>query len=166
MNDLAKELAALREMTTAELKQKYSVIFGEEARTANKDWLVKRIAWRLQANAEGDLSERARRRAADLADDADLRVTAPRMWQPKTNRDRTLIKRTSSPSSKDRLPMPGTVLARPYKGSTILVTVGEEGFEHEGTLYRSLSAVAKAVTGSHCSGHRFFGLTNSKGRAV
>ena len=57
-------------------------------------------------------------------------------------------------------------LARPYKGTTILVTVGEEGFEHEGILYRSLSAVAKAVTGSHCSGHRFFGLTNSKGRAV
>ena len=166
MNDLANELAALRGMTTADLKHKYSGVFGEEARTANKDWLIKRIAWRLQAIVEGDLSERARRRAAQLADDADLRVTAPRARQTKTNRDQTRIKKTSSLSSKDHLPMPGTVLARPYKGTTILVTVGEEGFEHEGTLYRSLSAVAKAITGSHCSGHRFFGLTNSKGRAV
>ena len=121
MNDLANELDALRDMTVAELKQKYSGIFGEEARTANKNWLIKRIAWRLQANAEGDLSERARRRAADLADDSDLRVTAPSTRQPKTA---SLMKKTPSPNSKDRLPMTGTVLARPYKGTTILVMVG------------------------------------------
>ncbi len=164
MNAIADELAALWRMTTSELKQKYSGVFGEQARTANKDWLVKRISWRLQAVAEGDLSERARRRAAELADDADLRVTAPRTGQPKTDCARPINKKTSSPSSKDRLPMPGTVLARPYKGTTILVTVREEGFEYEGTLYRSLSGVAKAVTGSHWSGHLFFGL-HKKGRA-
>ncbi len=160
MNAIADELAVLRRMTTPELKQKYIGVFGEEARTGNKDWLVKRIIWRLQAIAEGDLSERARRRAAELAEDADLRVTAPRTGQPKFD-----VAQSIKQNAISRLPMPGTVLARPYKGTTILVTVREEGFEHEGALYRSLSAVAKAVTGSHWSGHRFFGLTK-KGRTV
>ena len=60
------------------------------------------------------------------------------------------------------LPMPGTVLTRPYKGRTITATVLDDGFEYEGEVYRSLSAVAKAVTGSHWSGNYFFGL---KGRS-
>jgi hypothetical protein len=59
----------------------------------------------------------------------------------------------------DRLPRPGTILTRRYKGRTLQVEVLEHGFAFEGKTYRSLSAVAKAVTGSHCSGHFFFGLT-------
>ena len=59
----------------------------------------------------------------------------------------------------DRLPRPGTILTRRYKGRTLQVEVLEQGFAFEGRTYRSLSAVAKAVTGSHCSGHFFFGLT-------
>ena len=58
----------------------------------------------------------------------------------------------------DRL-RPGTILTRRYKGRTLTVEVLEHGFAYEGQVYRSLSAVAKAVTGSHCSGHFFFGLT-------
>ena len=59
----------------------------------------------------------------------------------------------------DRLPRPGTILTRRYKGRTLQVEVLEHGFACDGKTYRSLSAVAKAVTGSHCSGHFFFGLT-------
>ena len=59
----------------------------------------------------------------------------------------------------DRRPRPGTILTRRYKGRTLQVEVLEHGFALEGKTYRSLSAVAKAVTGSHCSGHFFFGLT-------
>ena len=59
----------------------------------------------------------------------------------------------------DRLPRPGTILTRRYKGRTLQVEVLEHGFAFEGQTYRSLSAVANAVTGSHCSGHFFFGLT-------
>ncbi len=57
-----------------------------------------------------------------------------------------------------RLPPPGTVLTRPYKGGTIQVQVLAHGFEYDGKVYRSLSAVAKAVTGSHCNGFLFFRL--------
>ena len=68
---VGKEVAALRRMSMDELHAKYAELFGEEAWTINnRVWLVKRIAWRMQAMAEGDLSERARRRAAELANDA------------------------------------------------------------------------------------------------
>ena len=60
-----------------------------------------------------------------------------------------------------RLPAPGTVLTRPYRGRTIAVTILENGFEYEGRRFDSLSAVAKAISGSHCSGLAFFGLTKS-----
>jgi hypothetical protein len=73
-----KEIAALQRMTTGELQTRYAEAFGEAAWTRNKAWLVKRIAWRLQVLAEGDLSERARQRAAELANDADLRLAPPR----------------------------------------------------------------------------------------
>src|SRR3954452_1859713 len=75
------ELAALPAMTTTELCQRYQELFGQPVRTRHKAYLVRKIAWRIQALAEGDLSERARRRAAELANDADVRLMPPR---PKT----------------------------------------------------------------------------------
>ena len=59
------------------LKKRYRELFGEESKSSNKQFLFRRIAWRLQANVEGDLSERARRRALEIAHDADLRILAP-----------------------------------------------------------------------------------------
>ena len=61
-HDWQTELAALTHMGVSALRGKYAEVFGEPTRTGNKTWLVRRIAWRLQALAEGDLSERARRR--------------------------------------------------------------------------------------------------------
>ena len=63
--NVGKELAALRRMTVGELRARYAEVFGETTNGRHKDWLVKRIVRRLQALAEGDLSERARRRAAE-----------------------------------------------------------------------------------------------------
>jgi hypothetical protein len=62
-----------------------------------------------------------------------------------------------------RLPCPGTYLQRLYKGRTIQVLVQTDGFVYDGQLFASLSAVAKAVTGSHCNGFWFFGLTRRGG---
>ena len=67
--NVGKEVAALQRMTVKELRAKYAEVFGETTRAGNKPWLVKRIAWRLQSLVEGDLSERARQRAAELAND-------------------------------------------------------------------------------------------------
>ena len=63
--DIDHEICALQRLTVGQLRERYAAVFGETTRVGNKPWLVKRIAWRLQAQAEGDLSERARRSAAE-----------------------------------------------------------------------------------------------------
>jgi hypothetical protein len=144
--NIATEVAALQRMPLDDLRAKYGVAFGEATRNSNRVWLVKRIAWRLQALAEGDLSQRARQRAAQIANDADLRLTPPG------------LPRSFSPRSAPgrRLPRPGAVLTRVYKGATLQVKVLTKGFEFENRIYSSLSAVAKAISGSHCNGFLFF----------
>ena len=71
---LTRELAALERMTAAELRDKYAELFGEPAASGNRAWLARRVGWRMQALAEGDLSERAKALAAELARDADVRL--------------------------------------------------------------------------------------------
>ena len=167
--NIDRELRRLRQMTVRELKEQYVEVFGEETRSCHKTFLVKRIAWRMQANEYGGLSERARRRAEELADDADLRIRAPKGFAseqgqqvPDAPHERTTT-RTFKPSRDSRLPMPGTVLTREYNGSTVAVMVLADGFQHEGQVYRSLTAVARAVTGAHWNGFHFFGLGKGKG---
>jgi hypothetical protein len=154
---VAAELAALHRMTVGELREKYVAAFSEETRSWNKDFLRKRIAWRIQELAEGGLSERARRRAEELARDADLRLRPPLQEKP----GKTIVRRLKT-AHRAEVPIVGTVLTREYRGTTIRVTVLENGFEHEGRVYRSLTAAAKAVTGSHWNGHHFFGLRGGR----
>ena len=158
--NIDKEVAQMRRMTVGELQEKFAEVFGEQPRSRHKIWLVKRIAWRLQANEEGGLSERALRRAAELANDSDLRLTAPR---PSKNVDAVVACVPFIAPTDRRLPMPGTLITRKYKGRTIQVKVLPDGFEYEGERFKSLSAVAKAVTGTHWNGFHFFGLN---GKAV
>lgn len=152
-----KEIAALKRMTVTQLRDKHVAVFGEETRARNKAWLVKRIAWRIQAQAEGDLTDRARERAAELANDADLRTKAPRKDADAAEGTQTKTV-TVNIDHDPRLPMPGAVITRDYKGETITVKVLPQGFEHEGEVYRTLSAIAKAVTGAHWNGYHFFRL--------
>ncbi len=152
-------IMTLTRMTVHELQDRYIEVFGERTRSNHKQYLIKRIAWRLQAQHEGDLSLRARRRARELANDADLRVRAPTESQATVPVEGDLVVRAKFDVPIDeRLPMPGTVLSREYKGRVVLVRVLRRGFEYEGEVYRSLSAVTKAVTGSHWNGYHFFGL--------
>lgn len=158
--NVAKEVAALERMTPNELREKYAAVFGEGTVTRNRTWLVRRIAWRLQALAEGDLSARARARAAELARDADLRVVPPRekAAAPAPGAGQTVTRAVVAPAD-GRLPPPGSVITRAYKGAAVQVKVLADGFEYAGGRYASLSAVAKAVTGSHCNGFLFFRLS-------
>jgi hypothetical protein len=153
--NVAKEVAALEAMTVNELQARYADVFGEPARTRHKTWLIRRIVWRIQAQVEGDLSERARRRATELANDADLRMYPPRSCKPMPTDKNSKIKITETDA---RLPAPGQTLSRLYKDRLLHVRVLTKGFEFEGKVYRSLSAVAKAITGSHTNGFLFFRL--------
>jgi hypothetical protein len=154
--DVTLELAGLRRMSPAQLRDKYLEVFGEPTRSGNRDFLFKRLAWRIQSLAEGTLSERARQRAAELARDADIRMTIPK-GPTATMAGRTTVQPAPALPSA-RLPLPGTVLTRQYKGQLIQVTVLPKGFEFEGKVFRSLTAIANQVTGSHWNGLAFFGL--------
>jgi len=156
---IAQILLGMRRKTVRELRAQYLDLFGEETRSYNKEHLIRKIAWRIQELAYGGLSERARRRALEIVNDADLRVTMPRgmarMDSPGVA-ERTMVTKLSNRRDR-RLPIPGTLLVREYKGRDVIVKVLEDGFEHEGKVFNSLSAIAKKVTGTKWNGHVFFG---------
>jgi len=160
-----KQIAALERMTVGQLQKRYAEVFGEPARSGNKQWLFRRVAWRIQALAEGDLAaraiERSRALARDLARDADLRLRPPPV-PPPTLRAGAVATAPLAVQRDGRVPPPGALLTRRFKGRDFKVTVLPNGFEYEGEVYRSLSAVAHAITGSHWNGLLFFGLTKAK----
>ncbi len=146
---VALELAALERMTTGELADKYLELYGEPTRSRNKDYLRKRLAWRVQELAEGGLSERALERIKELGDQL------PERWRMRT----ALSAPTPPPRAVDpRLPPPGSVLTRHYRSVDYRVTVKEDGFEYGGRHFASLSAIARHITGTPWNGHLFFGL--------
>src|SRR5947208_4548034 len=114
---LATEIESLRKLKTKALRARFEELFGEESRSSNHAHLFRRIAWRLQANAEGDLSERARQRALELAEDAALRLRAPRrFWHA----DGSVGLEPASQRARDpRLPPPGAVLKRVHREHTL-----------------------------------------------
>lgn len=157
-NTMRKEIDELSKMTVSQLRQKYLVVFGEESHSNHKQFLFRRIAWRIQALAEGGLSERARRRALEIANDADLRIRAPQTMfrQDPTLDPRLSVGRKVAGELDSRLPPPGSYLEREYKGQRLIVKVLVDGFEFEGQVYRSLSAIAREVTGTKWNGFLFF----------
>jgi len=149
-NAVLVEIESLRRASLANLREKFREVFQEEARSRHRGHLFRRIAWRLQALAEGDLTQRARSRASEIAQDADLRKVAPRDF---FSVEGVPVETTRGDRQKDRrLPLPGAILSRKWKGRTILVEVLAKGFRYENQQYTSLSAVALAVTGTHWNG--------------
>ncbi|WP_413431518.1 DUF2924 domain-containing protein [Crateriforma spongiae] len=150
-------IAELDGLSVDALRAKYEEVFDEECRSRHRRYLLRRIAWRLQVNDEGGLSPQARQRAKQLAMNADVRVTAPS--------PAALKKYQRVPPHEDgfadwdpRLPPPGNYIERVHRGRTIRVLVLTDGFEFEGRRYRSLTAIAKEVTGSSYNGFVFFRL--------
>ena len=160
------EVENLRRASVARLQERYRELFQEEARSRHREHLFRKIVWRLQALAEGELSERARARAREIANDADLRILAPRDFFSVGGQPVEIIPGSQSKKTNDpRLPMVGTILRRSWKGQTILVEVLPKGFQYEGRQYPSLSNIAVEITGTRWNGFAFFGLMQKVGRA-
>lgn len=154
-----REIAALDELTVGELAEKYRDVFGVPTRTRNKDYLRRRIAWRIQEKHEGGLSPRALERIEQLA------PHAPARWhEPTTTRAASgAAGRRSKTEPRDpRLPPPGHVLTRFHDGVEHRVTILSDGFEYRGEHHRSLSQVARLITGTPWNGFRFF-FGNARG---
>ena len=175
--NLGVVLVAMRALSIPALQQQYQMLFGRPAPTSHRTFLLRRVAWELQARRVGGLSDQATDRLAELADAinplaeaaiaAGRRRVAKRQGESKPFGDRLPHDvATGRPRHRSiRRPKPGTVIQRVYRGRQIVVWVREDDYEYDGRRYRSLSAIAKAVTGAHWNGWLFFGLTRQR-RAV
>jgi hypothetical protein len=149
---LLDEIDGLRALPVAELRGRYLALFGEETTSRNKDYLFKRIAYRMQEKKYGGLTPRARARAELLAEDAPIR----RRLSAST--EGAEIVRLPARDRDSRLPPAGTELRRVFDGVEHVVTVLDDGFMFRGMRYKSLSLVAREITGTRWNGFGFFGL--------
>ena len=159
-----REIEQLRAASIRRLRERHWELFGEAPRSRHRDQLFRRLAWRLQALAEGGLSERALRRAEEIANEADLRLRPPAGMKDELALLREGGGRGGRLRSRydRRIPPAGTILSRDFGGQTITAKVRIDGFEYQGRCYRSLSAIASEATGTRWNGLAFFGLTGKR----
>ena len=143
-------------------------MFGAEPESSHRQFLFRKIAWHLQAEAEGGLPESVRELARAIAQDVPLRnrvITNAAKRRAGLPIEQTATT-TITPDHDSRLPMPGGVIVKQFRGETIVVKVIDQGFEYGDRRYMSLSAIAQEITGTKWNGFLFFGLTkeNTHGR--
>lgn len=141
-NSVLAQVAALPEKSMTDLKQMWRELYDREPPPYNKPFLVKRLAYRIQELAYGGLSARAEARLNELIEEEDRRVKG------------------KGPVRRNDRPIVGTRLVREWKGIEHCATVLEDGFEYQGRRYKSLSAIARTITGTRWSGPLFWGLRN------
>jgi hypothetical protein len=145
--DVLGRLAALKAMPTPDLKRQWRELFGTEPPPFNRPYLQSRLAYRIQELAYGGLKPETRARLEALGEQLDG--------------GNVVLRRIRA----DERPIAGTRLVREHGGVEHTVTVLADGFEWEGRPYRSLSAIARAITGTRWNGWTFFGLRNQRGQA-
>ena len=157
--NITKEVANMERLSVGALCERYREVFGEDTKARNKQWLIKRIAWKLQANEEGDISERARKLAMEIAQSSDIRTSAPKIRTRSIEATFETAITIITPPADSRLPVAGTVLMKNYKGRSIQVRVLPNSFEYEGEQYKTLTSIARIVTGQkNINGFQFFKL--------
>ena len=148
-SSIVKQITGLQGLSVPDLKQRWRDLFGTEAPAYNRAFLIKRLAYRLQELTHGGLSATTQAKMKDVLRGAGLTEDG---LTPGTGR--------SAKRSPNR-PILGTRLVRTWREDRHEVTVVEGGYEYQGRRYRSLSAIAQAITGTHWNGRAFFGLPNA-----
>ncbi len=141
-------LAALKDASVPDLRQKWRDLFDKEPPAYNRRFLESRLAYRIQELAYGGLKPETRKYLEDLGEELygkDTNITARRIRHA------------------DK-PITGTRLIREWQGVEHTVTVRDDDYEYQGRPYKSLSSVARAITGTRWNGWVFFGLKNQRVR--
>jgi len=162
LKKIARELAGLAEMGLGQLKLRYHELFGEEARSKNLPFLRKKLAFRIQECGEGGLSPHAQAIIEEIGPQ-DLPTAVSRKPKRATSAASNSGELAAARSRDPRLPAPGALLVREWEGLAHEVEVRPEGFAYRGRTYRSLSAIAKEITGTSWNGFTFFGLKAGTG---
>jgi len=150
-NTILAKILALKEASVSELQKNYSELFdGKKPSSNNKTYLWQRIAYRIQELEYGGLSEEVQNKAKELAQEYD--PINNEALRPDNGAKMSCISRDR------RLPIPGTVIIKNYKGTDIRVKILDKGFEYNSKIYKTLTAIAKEITGSHWNGFLFFNL--------
>lgn len=161
---LHEEIAHLTTLPAHALESRHEALFGRKPETNHRQFLFRKIAWRIQADREGGLSEATKELANALAQEAPLRTRIMRNAAKRLagmNSDQTAT--TVLPTGHDsRLPMPGGVIVKQFKGETLVVKVLADGFEFRDRRYKSLSAIALDLTGTKWNGFVFFGVAKER----
>jgi hypothetical protein len=145
------EIMALENAPAEDLLRRYKELYGENASGTHKTYLWRKIAYKLQEREHGGLSAKASGRLKALIEDFDP-------INNKSLRPDTPMVNPQAPAKDKRLPIPGTVITKEYKGTNYQVKMLEKGFEYTGKIYKTLSAIAKEITGAHWNGYLFFNL--------
>ena len=141
MNDcVVARVAALKSASTADLKQMWQELFQQEAPPFNRRFLESRLAYRIQELALGGLKRETVKRLERLGEQLDG--------------DKEAVRRRRT----DQRPIAGTRLIRQWQGTPCEVLVGVDHFEYQGKRYKSLSSIARAITGTNRNGWTFFGF--------
>ncbi len=152
---ISARIAALKNKAIPELQKDFEELFnGQKASSDNKVYLVRRIAYRLQELEYGGLSQKAQNRLKEL-----LSLYDPvnnKAIRPKVSVETQTRKKTRGRDM--RLPIPGTMITKDYRGKKYQVKILESGFEYEGKIYTHLTAIAEKITGAHWNGYNFFNL--------
>lgn len=141
---LLHQINEIQRMSLTELKKKWIDLFGSDPGKLSKQYMTRRLAYRVQELTFGGLSKQTRDKLTAIAEN-------PEQIERKTVREMSALQ-------------PGTRLLRDWHGDRYEVVVQEDGFLFQGKTYRSLSAIARTITGRHCGGRRFFGLQPSSGK--
>jgi hypothetical protein len=153
---ITSQITALKNASLEELQAKYKELFDNGGATStNKTFLWRKIAYKLQELEYGGLSDAAKAKIAELIkkyDPINNKALRPQVVFGGKNM-------VAIPSLRDkRLPIPGTIIHKKYKGKDIYVKILEKGFEYNDKYYRTLTAIAEELSGAHWSGYEFFKL--------
>ncbi|MDD5699323.1 MAG: DUF2924 domain-containing protein [Victivallaceae bacterium] len=138
-----RQLTALKKMTRGELDDKWRDLYGSEPPSFRRAFLERRLAYRIQELFYGGLEEPVREKLDEIADKAEGKKAKTRV-------------------EVDGRILPGTRFTREWNGKLYETIVREDGFEYNGQMYRSLSAIATAITGTQWNGRKWWGLPSQK----
>ncbi len=162
---LRDRIDTLAAMNVPALREEHRKVFGKEPVSAHRQFLFRKIAWRLQAEEEGWQPDEIGELARGIARDTPLRnrvITNAGKRRAGLPPEQTTVA-TIQPDHDPRLPMPGGVIVKQYKGRTHVVQVlDDRRFAYDDQRYTSLSAIAQEITGTKWNGLLFFGLTEKK----
>jgi len=150
-DSVLRQIADLQNLSYEELKERWETLYSGTPPAYNRTFIIKRLAYRIQELACGGLSEEAHAKMREVLDTYGF---------DENGCDRTTRQTQREKMRRQEMPVSGTRLVRNWNGKRYEAIVVPGGFEYEGKKYRSLTAITKAITGTHWNGRAFFGFRN------